>query len=140
MRGGLGTPTHSAVIDFLNEESVPDLFVSSGALAWNQKEKYPNTFGWQPNYEVEGTIVGQYIAENFPDAKIGLFLQGDDFGRDGAKGAELFLKDQVVSRATYTPGNTDVGPQVAQLQADGADFVLALQPPPYNQPRTRVAR
>ena len=131
MLGGLGTPTHSAVIDFLNEESVPDLFVSSGALAWNQKEKYPSSFGWQPNYEVEGKIIGQYIAENFPEAKIGLFLQGDDFGRDGAKGAEQFLKDQVVSRATYTPGNTDVGPQVAQLQADGADFVLGFNVPAY---------
>ena len=140
MLGGLGTPTHSAVIDFLNEESVPDLFVSSGALAWNQKEKYPNTFGWQPNYEVEGKIVGQYIAENFPDAKVGLFLQGDDFGRDGAKGAEQFLKDQVVSRATYTPGNTDVGPQVAQLQADGADFVLGFNVPAYTALSQLVAQ
>ena len=131
MMSGLGTPTHSAVLDFLNEESVPDLFVSSGALAWNQPEKYPNTFGWQPNYEVEGKIIGQYIAENFPDAKVGLYLQGDDFGRDGAKGAELYLKDQIVSRATYTPGNTDVGPQVAQLQADGADFVLGFNVPAY---------
>ena len=131
MMSGLGTPTHTAVLDFLNESSVPDLFVSSGALAWNQPEKYPNTFGWQPNYEVEGKIIGQYIAENFPDAKVGLYLQGDDFGRDGAKGAELYLKDQVVSRATYTPGNTDVGPQVAQLQADGADFVLGFNVPAY---------
>ena len=31
--GGLGTPTHSAVLDFLNEEEVPDLFVSSGACS-----------------------------------------------------------------------------------------------------------
>src|SRR4028119_2019338 len=110
MRGGLGTPTHSAVIDFLNEESVPDLFVSSGALAWNQKEKYPNTFGWQPNYEVEGKIVGQYIAENFPDAKVGLFLQGDDFGRDGAKGARQFLEDQIVGGGTAVPGHPAVRP------------------------------
>ena len=28
--GGLGTPTHSAVVDFLNSEGVPDLFVASG--------------------------------------------------------------------------------------------------------------
>ena len=30
--------THSAVIDFLNEEEVPDLFVSSGALAWDNPD------------------------------------------------------------------------------------------------------
>lgn len=28
---GLGTPTHGAVVDFLNQEKVPDLLVSSGS-------------------------------------------------------------------------------------------------------------
>ena len=131
MLGGLGTPTHTAVVDFLNEEKVPDLFVSSGALAWNQPEKYPFTFGWQPNYEVEGKIIGKYISEEFPDAKVGLYLQGDDFGRDGAKGAKQFIEDQVVAEVTYTPGNTDVGPQIAELQAKGADFVVGFNVPSY---------
>lgn len=131
MLGGLGTPTHSAVVDFLNEEKVPDLFVSSGALAWDQPEKYPFTFGWQPNYEVEGKILGKYIAEKFPQAKVGLFLQGDDFGRDGAKGAKQFLGKQIVAEVTYTPGNTDVGPQIAELQAKGADFVVGFNVPSY---------
>lgn len=131
MIGGLGTPTHSAVVDFLNEEEVPDMFVSSGALAWDNPEEYPWTFGWQPNYEVEGKIIGKYIAEEFPDAKVGLFLQGDDFGRDGAAGAKQFLEDQVVAEVSYTPGNTDVGPQIAELQGAGADFVLGFNVPSY---------
>jgi branched-chain amino acid transport system substrate-binding protein len=131
MQGGLGTAPHNAVIDFLNEEKVPDLFVSSGALAWDQPEKYPFTFGWQPNYEVEGKILGKYIAETFPNAKVGLFLQGDDFGRDGAKGAKQYLAKQIVAEATYTSGNTDVGPQITQLQAAGADFVIGFNVPSY---------
>jgi ABC-type branched-subunit amino acid transport system substrate-binding protein len=129
--GGLGTPTHSAVLDFLNEEKVPDLFVSSGALAWNQPEKYPYTFGFQPNYEVEGKVIGKYVKENFPDAKVGLFLQGDDFGRDGAKGAKQFLADQIVAEVTYVPGNVDVNPQITELKAKGADFVLGFNVPSY---------
>jgi branched-chain amino acid transport system substrate-binding protein len=140
MLGGLGTPTHSAVVDFLNEEEVPDLFVSSGALAWDQPEQYPFTFGWQPNYEVEGKILGKYVAENFPDAKVGLFLQGDDFGRDGAVGFKEQAGDQVVSEATYTPGNTDVGPQITQLQADGADFVVGFNVPAYTALSQLVAK
>jgi ABC-type branched-subunit amino acid transport system substrate-binding protein len=131
MLGGLGTPTHSAVVDFLNEQEVPDLFVSSGALTWNQPEENPFTFGWQPNYTVEGKIVGQYIAENFPDAKVGLFLQDDDFGRDGGAGARQFLEEQVVSEVEYVPGNVDIGPQIAQLKADGADFVVGFNVPSY---------
>jgi branched-chain amino acid transport system substrate-binding protein len=129
--GGLGTPTHSAVVDFLNEEKVPDLFVSSGALAWNQPEKNPFTFGWQPNYTVEGKIIGQYVKENFPNAKVGLFLQDDDFGRDGGNGAKQFLEDQIVSEVEYVPGNVDIGPQVAQLKADGADLVIGFNVPSY---------
>jgi branched-chain amino acid transport system substrate-binding protein len=131
MMGGLGTPTHSAVIDFLNEEQVPDLFVASGALAWNEPDTYPYTFGWQPDYTVEGKIIGQYIAENFPDAQVGLFGQGDDFGRDGFAGARQYLEDQIVTEQTYTPGNTDVGPQISALQQAGADLVVSFSVPIY---------
>ena len=103
MVGGLGTPTHSAVIDFLNQEGVPDMFVSSGALAWGDDvEENPYTFGWQPDYEIEGKIIGQYVADNMPKAKVGLFLQDDDFGRDGEKGVRQYIDDQVVERRRKT--------------------------------------
>ncbi|MBK1782803.1 ABC transporter substrate-binding protein [Prauserella cavernicola] len=131
MVGGLGTPTHSAVLDFLNSSEVPDLFVSSGSLLWDQPETNPQTFGWQPDYEVEGKIIGQYVQQNFPDAKVGLFLQDDDFGEDGEKGARAYIDDQIVAAERYAPGNTDVGPQVAALQAAGADLVIGFNVPSY---------
>ncbi len=132
MVGGLGTPTHSAVVDFLNEEGVPDMFVSSGSLQWGDDvENRPFTFGWQPDYEIEGKIIGQYVAENMPDAKVGLFLQDDDFGADAEKGVRQYLEDQIVEVQRYTSGNTDVAPQVTALQASGADLVLAFTTPSY---------
>jgi branched-chain amino acid transport system substrate-binding protein len=131
MMGGLGTPTHTAVVEFLNEEQVPDLFVASGSVLWKEAENNPYTFGWQPNYTVEGKVLGQYIAENFPEAKVGLFGQGDDFGEDGFDGAKQFLGDQVVAEQTYTPGNTDVAPQITALQAAGADMVIGFSVPAY---------
>ena len=130
--GSLGTPTHSAVVDFLNDEGVPDLFVSAGSLAWgDDPEAKPMTFGWQPDYEIEGKIIGQYVAENMPDAKVGLFLQDDDFGEDAEEGVRQFLDDQVVEVQRYTSGNTDVGPQIAALQAAKPDIVLAFTTPSY---------
>ncbi|MEO6879605.1 MAG: ABC transporter substrate-binding protein [Mycobacteriaceae bacterium] len=129
--GGLGTPTHSAVLDFLNSQGVPDLFVSSGSLLWNQPKKNPETFGWQPDYEIEAKILGQYVKQNFPKAKVGLFLQDDDLGVAGEKGAREYLGDQIVSVAKYVSGNTDVGPQIAQLQASGADLVIGFNVPSY---------
>ncbi|MGH8965043.1 MAG: ABC transporter substrate-binding protein, partial [Actinomycetes bacterium] len=127
-----GTPTHSAVVDFLNSEEVPDLFVSSGSLMWgDDPEARPWTFGWQPDYEIEGKIIAQYVAQNFPDAKVGLFVQDDDFGRDGEKGARHYLENQIVDVERYTPGNTDVAPQIAALQAAGADLVIGFNVPSY---------
>ena len=130
--GGLGTPTHSAVVDFLNSEGVPDLFVASGSRLWGEEpKKNPDTFGWQTDYESEGKIIGQYIAQKFPNAKVGLFLQDDDFGQDGEKGVRQFIDKQVVSAQRYTPGNTAVGPQIAALKAVGADFVVGFNVPAY---------
>ncbi len=132
MVGGLGTPTHGAVVDFLNDEGVPDLFVSSGSLQWGEDpEKLPWTFGWQTDYESEGKVIGKYVAENMPDAKVGLFLQDDDFGADGEKGLKQYLDKQIVETQRYTSGNTDVAPQVSALQSSGADLVLGFNTPSY---------
>jgi ABC-type branched-subunit amino acid transport system substrate-binding protein len=130
--GSLGTPTHNAVVDSLNDEEVPDLFVSSGALAWgDDPEAHPYTFGWQPDYEIEGKIIGQWVSENMPDAKVGLFLQDDDFGEDAEKGVREYIDAQVVEAQRYTSGNTDVAPQITALQASGADLVLSFTTPSY---------
>ncbi len=132
MVGGLGTPTHGAVVDFLNDEGVPDLFVSSGSLQWGEDpEKLPWTFGWQTDYESEGKVIGKYVKENMPDAKVGLFLQDDDFGEDGEKGLRQSLDDQIVEVQKYTSGNTDVAPQVSALQSSGADLVIGFNTPSY---------
>jgi ABC-type branched-subunit amino acid transport system substrate-binding protein len=74
MYQALGTPTHLAVVGYLNSEHVPDLFVASGCNCWNNTSQYPETFGWQPNYTIEGKILGQYVAQNFASKKIGFFL------------------------------------------------------------------
>ena len=40
-------------------------------------------------------------------------------------------EEQIVAEVTYTSGNTDVGPQIAELQQSGADFVLGFNVPAY---------
>ncbi|MGB6180435.1 MAG: ABC transporter substrate-binding protein [Rhodococcus sp. (in: high G+C Gram-positive bacteria)] len=139
--GGLGTATHGAVVNFLNEQGVPDLFVSSGAIMWgNDPERYPNTFGWQPDYQVEGKIIGDWVTKNRPDAKVGLFLQDDDLGNDSEAAVRQYLDDQIVGVARYTSGNTDVAPQIASLQADGADLILGFNVPSYTALSQLVSR
>ena len=131
LMGGLGTPTHTAVIQFLNSEGVPDLFVASGSSTWDQPKKYPETFGWQTDYISEGKVIGQYIKQNLPNAKVGLFLQDDDFGADGEKGVRQYIDKQIVDAERYTPGKTDVTAQISALQQKGADFVIGFNVPAY---------
>ncbi|WP_216204654.1 ABC transporter substrate-binding protein [Amycolatopsis aidingensis] len=122
--GGLGTPTHSKVVDFLNQQGVPDLLVSSGALMWDQPERNPMTFGYQVDYTREGKIQGKYIADNLPGRKVGLMYQNDDVGRDTQRGLDQFIADQTVSRQGYDPANTDVLPQISALRDAGAEVVV----------------
>jgi ABC-type branched-subunit amino acid transport system substrate-binding protein len=129
--GGLGTPTHTKVVDFLNSSRVPDLFVSSGCRCWDQPDEHPYTFGWQPDYVVEGKILGDYIKKNLAGKKVAYFFQDDDFGKDGVAGLDKYISGQVVSRQSYQPGNTDIGPQMAAIKQSGAEVVAMFTIPAY---------
>lgn len=129
---GLGTPTHTKVTSFLNANKVPDLFVASGCLCWNEPSTLPYTFGWQTDYTREGKILGQYITQHFPGKKVGYFLQNDDFGMNGEKGLdEEIPAGSVVSKQFYQPGNINVGPQIAALKASGAQVLVNFTVPAY---------
>jgi ABC-type branched-subunit amino acid transport system substrate-binding protein len=130
--GGLGTPTHTKVVDYLNASKVPDLFVSSGCPCWDNGGSHPYTFGWQPNYTIEGKILGQYIKQNFAGKKVGVFYQNDDFGKGGLAGIQQQVpKSQIVSTQSYEPGNTNVAPQITALQKAGAQVLVDFTIPAY---------
>jgi ABC-type branched-subunit amino acid transport system substrate-binding protein len=130
--GGLGTPTHTKVVDYLNASRVPDIFVSSGCLCWDEPRKHPYTFGWQPDYTREGKILGQYIAQHYKGKKVAYFVQNDDFGADGAKGLDMEIpKAQVVTRQTYDPTNVNIGPQMQKIQQSGAEVIASFSIPAF---------
>jgi ABC-type branched-subunit amino acid transport system substrate-binding protein len=123
--GSLGTPTQAAVQAFLNEQKVPQLFIESGCNCWSNP-KYPESFGWQPPYTVEGKILGAYIASHFAGKKVGYLYQDDEFGQDFVKGLSMELpKSAVVSQQTYDAAtlNGPLSNQVAALKAAGAQVV-----------------
>jgi ABC-type branched-subunit amino acid transport system substrate-binding protein len=129
---GLGTPTHLAVVKYLNGAKVPDLFVASGCDCWNNPSTYPYTFGWQLDYVREGKILGAYIKQHFAGKKIGYFFQNDEFGQDGVKGLDMEIPhSQVVSRQSYVPTNVNIGPAVAALKASGAQVVVSFSIPAF---------
>ena len=92
----LGTPSNTAIQKYLNSKKVPQLFVATGATKWNDPKDFPWTMGWQPNYQSETQIYAKYILKEFPNAKIGVLYQNDDYGKDYLKG----LKDGLGAKAS----------------------------------------
>lgn len=129
---GLGTPTHTGVLDFLNSQRVPDLFVASGSRSWDQPAKYPGTFGFNPDYTVEGKILATYAQKNFAGRKLCFLGQDDDFGRDSLLGVTGVLGDAGVAvKQTYTTSVTNVGPQVDAFKAGGCEVVVLATVPGF---------
>jgi branched-chain amino acid transport system substrate-binding protein len=137
--GGLGTEPQTAVRQYLNDNKVPQLFVSTGATTFDRDwSQYPWTLGWQPDYEAEGSIYGKYIVKNFPTAKLGVLYQNDDYGNDYLRGLKAGLtqqhQNQIVLAAPYDLSASPPAAQVAGLKASGADtFVIFATPTPTIQ-------
>jgi ABC-type branched-subunit amino acid transport system substrate-binding protein len=128
---GLGTPTHLAVVNFLNAEKVPDVFVASGCECWNNPAD-PETFGWQIDYVREGKILGQYVKQHFAGKKVAFFYQDDEFGQDGVKGLDDELPaSMIVAKQSYVDTNVNIAPQVAALRASGAQVVVSFTIPAF---------
>jgi branched-chain amino acid transport system substrate-binding protein len=129
---GLGTPTHTKVVAFLNASKVPDIFVASGCPCWDNGSSQPYTFGWQPNYTIEGKILGQYIKQHFSGQKIGVLYQDDDYGQGGLAG----IQDEVpaadiVAKEPYQPGVTTLAPQITAIKAAKAKVLVDFTVPIY---------
>lgn len=140
--GGLGTPAHSAVWKYYEELGVPDMFILSGAIKWTEPV-VKTRFGGNPDYITEGTILGQYIAENHDGLKLGIVAQNDDFGEDGAKGLlEGIAGSDVEHIATekYESTQSDLTAQMQRLQNAGAEVVAVYALPPQAANSIKVAR
>jgi ABC-type branched-subunit amino acid transport system substrate-binding protein len=129
---GLGTPTHTKVVGFLNASRIPDIFVASGCPCWDEGTKQPYTFGWQPNYTIEGKILGQYIKQHFAGQKVGVLYQDDDFGKGGLAGIQDEVpSSDIVSKQPYESGTTTLAPEITALKASGAKVLVDFTVPIY---------
>ena len=124
--GGLGTPTHLQVVDYLQQKDVPDLFVATGAVEWvRDPVARAMVFGTVPHYIAEGMVLGRYIAQTYPGQKLGLIRQNDDFGGDGIDGIRRGVGDalEIVADETFEVVDPDLNTQVDRVKAAGADVI-----------------
>jgi branched-chain amino acid transport system substrate-binding protein len=131
----LGTPTNTAIQKYLNSKQVPQLFVATGGSKWGDPEHFPWTMGWQPNYRTEAIVYGKYILKNIPDAKIAVFYQNDDFGKDYVNGLKIGLGDKaaslIVKEVTYETSDPTIDSQIITLQGTGANVLFDITIPKF---------
>ncbi|MFG3340598.1 ABC transporter substrate-binding protein [Glycomyces sp. NPDC048151] len=119
---GLGTPTHSSVLDYVDDEGVPDLFISSGSRVWNQPDIYPNTFGFNAEYVTEGAALAQYAVDREPDATVCVLGQDDDYGEGILEGVEIIVESNEITEVqTYASSDEDLNSQIGALMAAGCE-------------------
>src|SRR2546421_3431021 len=91
MFGSFGTPDNLSTRQYLNERKIPQLFVASGDEEWAHPRAFPWTMGWQPAFRAEGRIFANYIQVGYPDRKIAVLWENDQFGLDNYTGStEIF--------------------------------------------------
>jgi branched-chain amino acid transport system substrate-binding protein len=131
----LGTEHNQAIRDYLNQAKVPQLFVASGATTWGRDTaKYPWTIGFQPSYQAEGWVYGQYVGKTKKNAKIAVLFQNDDYGKDLLAGLKRGLarsSAKIVAQESYDVTAPDVQSQIAKLKASRANVFAVFATPKF---------
>jgi branched-chain amino acid transport system substrate-binding protein len=129
--GSLGTEPNLAIRPLLNQRRIPQLQIATGASYWGaQHRRFPWTMGWQTDYVAEGRVYGQWIRQNRPQARIAIFYQNDDYGKDYLRGVKSGLGSRagsmIVNERSYEVTDTSYASQIAQQRASGADTWVLL--------------
>ena len=138
----LGTPCNTAIHKYMNQKKVPMLFVATGASKWGNPKEFPWTMGFQPDYHTEAVIYAKHILANVKDAKIGVLMQNDDYGKDYYEGMREGLGKEVgriVKHVTYEVTDPTVDSQVIQLKDSGANVFFNISTPKFAAQAMRKA-
>src|SRR5436190_5394275 len=130
----LATPSNTAIQQYLNSKKVPQLFVATGATKWNDPKDFPWTIGWQPSYQSEARIYAKYVLKEKPDAKIAVFYQNDDFGKDYLKGLKEGLgakASMIMLEESYEVSEPTIDSHIVKLKASGADVLINITTPKF---------
>jgi branched-chain amino acid transport system substrate-binding protein len=130
----LGTPTNMAVIKYVNTKKVPHLLIASGGTVFGDYKQFPWSMGFQPDTQGETRAYGRYVAENYPNAKIGVLYSGDGFGRDNITGFKQGLGDKVaniVAEQTYEATDPTIDSQLVKLRTSGVEVFADFTTPKF---------
>jgi branched-chain amino acid transport system substrate-binding protein len=128
--GFLGTPPNAAVSKYLNGKGVPSLFLTSGALRFNDPKNFPWIVPFYPSYIAQGAVFGRYLLKAKPQGKIAVQYVNDDLGRDFLRGLKIGLgnraPEMIVKELGHEMAEPTIENQIVELKASGADVLVQL--------------
>jgi len=119
-----GTVVNTAIAKYLDQMGVPNFGVVSGKPEFSDPSEHPESYTYQMSYVTEAGIIHSYIQKNYPDAKVGILYQNDDYGSTYLNAFMKVSGVNVVSKQGYDPSSSDVSSQMSSLKHAGADVVL----------------
>ena len=129
----LGTAHNLAVQKYLNAKRVPQLFMASASIKWDDPQHYPWSMAITPTPKVDAPLYAQYVLKNYPSAKIAVLYQNDDFGRDYVRVFKDALgpaaDKMIVAQVSYEVTDPTVDSQIISLHGSGADTLFAVAGP-----------
>ncbi len=97
-----GTPANMAIRPYMNEKSVPQLFVAATESAFDDPSHFPWTMGFQASKRTEGLVYAKYVLRNKPDARIAILYSHNLSGQEwllgirdglGEKASAMIVKE-----------------------------------------------
>jgi branched-chain amino acid transport system substrate-binding protein len=138
-----GTPPNTAAMKYLNAKHVPQLFIAATGMKWGDPAGYPWTMAFLPSQKTGTQAYARYLLDKYPDAKVAVLYQNDDFGKDYVKALRGHLgaraDTMIVAEASYESTDPTVDSQVATLKSSGADTLFSFASPKFAAQSVRRA-
>jgi ABC-type branched-subunit amino acid transport system substrate-binding protein len=130
MFGMFGTAQNVATAKYLNAKKVPQLFLVSSSVQWDDPKGKPWSLAlpWAPPLYAEAGIDVAYARKKIPDARFAILYQNDDAGREYVKGVRDALGPDadklLVSAQSFNVTDPTIDSQIAILANTKADVFL----------------
>jgi ABC-type branched-subunit amino acid transport system substrate-binding protein len=122
--GSLGPET--AAVEYMNENHIPDLMISSFEERLADPERYPWVTVSVGSWYHEARNFANYINENLPGKKVGILYPNIEAGEDQLRGLKDHLDpgNPLVLAEPYEPTEIDLRAHATRLYNAGAEVVV----------------
>ena len=144
--GITGTAVNTAIEKYLNQKQVPQLFVIAGASRspTRSAQKLPGTMAAADLAKISQIYAKALSLEKKPDAKIAVFFQNDDSGKDYYNGLAGKAGDKrrmmIVAEESFEITEPTIDTHIVKLKASGADTFFSCVPKFVAQAIKKVGR